>query len=163
MGDEKQKNKETTTIELSIDSLMNGVSDLVEKGNKRRLLIRNSKGQQIIDIPLTFGVLGGAFLFFLWPFWAILGVVAAVFFRVRVEVARVNLEDDSDVIEARVINSDDDTTVEKAAERIARKAKRVTVDVQDKLSESRLTDNGGEKPKRARIEVEDEDQLDDTN
>lgn len=163
MSDKKQKNKETTTIELSIDSLMNGIGDLVEKGNKRRFLLRNSKGEVIIEIPLTVTVVGGGLLFFMWPFWAFIAVGAAIFFRVRVEVARVNLDDDSDVIEARVVSADDDAAVEKAAKRIARKAKRVTVDVPDTLSESRLSDNGEEKPKRTTIEVDSDDELSDNS
>jgi hypothetical protein len=50
------------------------IKDLLREGNVRRIIVRNPHGRQLIDMPLTAGVVGAAML----PLWAALGAVAAL-------------------------------------------------------------------------------------
>jgi len=56
------------------DELLAKVKALVHEGNIRRVLIRNEAGHTLIEIPLTFGVVGAALL----PVWAAVGAIAAL-------------------------------------------------------------------------------------
>ena len=56
------------------DELLAKVKALVHEGNIRRVIIRNESGATLIEIPLTFGVVGAALL----PIWAAVGAIAAL-------------------------------------------------------------------------------------
>ncbi len=56
------------------DELLAKAKALVHEGNIRRLIIRNEAGHTLIEIPLTFGVVGAALL----PVWAAVGGIAAL-------------------------------------------------------------------------------------
>lgn len=53
---------DTQVEEFSIsgDNLMSKVQELLHESNIRRILIKNSNGQVVLDIPLTAGLVGGA-------------------------------------------------------------------------------------------------------
>ena len=57
-----------------IDKVIDAVTDLVNEGNVRRLIIKNAAGQTVLEAPLTIGVVGAA----LAPVWAAVGAVAAI-------------------------------------------------------------------------------------
>jgi hypothetical protein len=50
------------------------IKELLREGNVRRIVVRSPQGRQLIDLPLTAGVVGAAML----PLWAALGTVAAL-------------------------------------------------------------------------------------
>lgn len=56
------------------EGLVGRVKELVHQGNIRRVIIKNEKGATILEIPLTFGVVGAALL----PVWVALGSIAAL-------------------------------------------------------------------------------------
>jgi hypothetical protein len=59
---------------ISGDELLAKVRELVHEGNVRRIIIRNDRGQTIVEFPLTLGVIGAALL----PVLAAVGAIAAI-------------------------------------------------------------------------------------
>jgi hypothetical protein len=68
-------------IEVAGHQLVERVKELVKEGNVREVRIRTEDGDVFLKAPLNVGVIAG-------PFLAILGVLAALVTRVRVEVER---------------------------------------------------------------------------
>jgi hypothetical protein len=56
------------------DALVAKVKELLREGNIRRIIIKNDKGETLIEVPLTLGVVGAIVL----PVWAALGAIAAL-------------------------------------------------------------------------------------
>ncbi len=59
---------------VSGDGLVARVKELVKEGNARRIIVKDEAGHTLIEIPLTFGVVGAFFL----PVWVALGSIAAL-------------------------------------------------------------------------------------
>jgi Flp pilus assembly pilin Flp len=66
------------------DQVVATVKELVREGNVRRLIIKNEQGATLIEIPLTFGVIGAALL----PVFAAIGALAALATRCTIVVER---------------------------------------------------------------------------
>ena len=64
----------TETYEVSGDTLVSKVKELVHEGNVRRITIKNEEGKTLVEFPLTLGVVGALFL----PSLAALGAIAAL-------------------------------------------------------------------------------------
>lgn len=64
----------TEEFRLSGEDIMSKVRQLIEEGNARRIIVRNADGHNLIEIPLTFGVVGAALL----PIYAALGAAVAL-------------------------------------------------------------------------------------
>jgi len=71
MADKKPRVEE---FEVSGDKVVETVKRLVHEGNIRRITIKGEDGKTLIEIPLTFGVVGAVLL----PVWAALGALAAL-------------------------------------------------------------------------------------
>lgn len=56
------------------DEVVKKVKELIKEGNARRIIIQNEKGESLIEIPLTFGLIGAALL----PVFAAVGAIAAL-------------------------------------------------------------------------------------
>lgn len=69
--EEKIKKEE---FKVSGEDLVKRMKELVKQGNIRRIIIKNEKGETLIVVPLTLGVVGALFL----PVWAAIGAIAAV-------------------------------------------------------------------------------------
>lgn len=69
-------NSDSNTEEhrVSGDGLVARVKELVKEGNARRIIVKDEAGHTLIEIPLTFGVVGAFFL----PVWVALGSIAAL-------------------------------------------------------------------------------------
>jgi integral membrane sensor domain MASE1 len=65
--------------------LMAKVNELVHAGNVRRIVIKNEDGRTLVDIPLTFGVVGAL----LAPQLAAIGALAALVTRGTIVVEKV--------------------------------------------------------------------------
>ena len=79
---------ETTTTEsfaVKGEEMLAKVKELVREGNIRRIIIKNEEGKQLIEIPLTIGVVGALLL----PVWAAIGAIAAVVTDCTIEVVKV--------------------------------------------------------------------------
>ncbi len=64
----------TEEFHVTGDELLAKARELVHEGNIRRLIIRNEVGHTLIEIPLTFGLVGAALL----SVWAAVGAIAAL-------------------------------------------------------------------------------------
>jgi Flp pilus assembly pilin Flp len=69
---------------VSGDQVVAKVKELVREGNVRRLIIKNEQGATLIEVPLTFGVIGAALL----PVFAAIGALAALATRCTIVVER---------------------------------------------------------------------------
>ena len=65
----------TEEFQVNGEELLAKIKELVHEGNIRRVIIRNEKGNTLIDIPLTFGVVGALVA----PQLAAIGAIAALF------------------------------------------------------------------------------------
>ena len=61
-------------FKVSGQEVLKKIKALVKEGNVRRIIIKNEKGNTLIEIPLTIGVVGAALL----PVWAAIGTVVAL-------------------------------------------------------------------------------------
>ncbi|MFW5738137.1 MAG: DUF4342 domain-containing protein [Spirochaetota bacterium] len=76
------------------DQVADTIRRLVREGNARRIIVRKPNGDVIREIPLTYGVAGGALLAMIAPALAAVGAVVALLSEVRIEVVRVEPPDD---------------------------------------------------------------------
>jgi len=78
--------KTTTTQEFSVsaDDLTRKVGELFREGNVSKIIVKDEKGKQLLEIPVTAGVVG----VLLAPWLAALGVVAAFATKCTLVVVR---------------------------------------------------------------------------
>lgn len=76
MDENKAASDSTTTEEFKLngDDIVKKVKEIINEGNARRIIIKNEKGDSILEIPLTIGVVG----ILLAPYLAAVGALAAV-------------------------------------------------------------------------------------
>ena len=104
---------------MDVQKTIEKIMELVKKGNVSRIIIRR-KGNTVLDIPVTFGVVGAA-VGLAAAKWALLaGVLATVGFGCTVEIqkadgATVNVLDDENNRKIHELAAD---TVEKVKEAI---------------------------------------------
>jgi hypothetical protein len=85
---EKRSTRWTEEIEIAASDLIATVKKLIAEGNVRRLIIKNTDGQSLLEIPLTAGVVIGGTLVLLAPVLAALGALAALLSKVKIEIIR---------------------------------------------------------------------------
>lgn len=71
-------------LSVSADNLVKKVKELIHEGNVRRLTIKDERGNRLLEIPVTVGVVG----VILAPWLAALGAIAALATRCTIEVER---------------------------------------------------------------------------
>ena len=81
MADKRTRVEE---FEVSGDKVVETVKRIVHEGNIRRITIKGEDGKTLIEIPLTFGVVGAVLL----PVWAALGALAALVARCTIVVEK---------------------------------------------------------------------------
>ncbi len=72
---------------------MSKIKEIIHEGNVRRISIKNDDGKELIEIPLTLGVVGTLLL----PAWAAVGAIAALVTNCSIVVEREG--EDSEVVE----------------------------------------------------------------
>ena len=87
-GQEETTRTFSEEIEVAGNELVERIKELVQEGNIRRLIIRNSEGKSLIEIPLTGAVLVGGMTALALPMIAALGGRAAFVARVKIEIVR---------------------------------------------------------------------------
>ena len=75
-------------IEVAGNQLVDRVKELAKDSSTRRVIIKNPEGEELITVPLTFGVVAGGIVTLYAPLLAALGAVAALVTRVKLEVIR---------------------------------------------------------------------------
>ena len=87
MDEEKIRKEE---FAISGEKLVSTVKKLVRQGNIRRVTIKNKEGKTLIEIPLTFGVVGALFL----PTLAAIGAIAALVTECTIVVEKVEKDEE---------------------------------------------------------------------
>lgn len=82
-GDRKERYK------VAGEKLLSKVKELIKEGNVRRITIKNDEDKTLIEIPLSFGVVGAA----IFPVWAAVGAIAALVTDCSIEVERLDEEE----------------------------------------------------------------------
>ncbi len=83
------------------------IQEVLHETNTRHLVIRNQEERVLFDISLTFGIIIGVILFLIPGGFiiALLGVVAALATKLRIELVR-EVGDGDDVIEGHLSDND---------------------------------------------------------
>ena len=78
--------KQNRTEEFSVngDQVVEKVKQLIKEGNVRRVIIKNEKGESIMEFPVTAGVVGMLLL----PTLAALGAAVALMTQCTIAVER---------------------------------------------------------------------------
>jgi hypothetical protein len=95
MPDEPKTEKRTFTeeIELTGSQLVERVNALLAEGKVRQLRIKAQDGDIYLETPLTIGVIAGGAVVLAAPWLAILGALAALVTRLKIEVVREGEEE----------------------------------------------------------------------
>lgn len=80
-----EKKTRTEEFEVNGEQIVETVKRLVHEGNIRRITIKNSEGTSLMEIPLTFGVVGALLV----PTLAAIGALAALVTKCTIVVERV--------------------------------------------------------------------------
>jgi diacylglycerol kinase family enzyme len=91
---EQDEHTWTEQIEIAGSELVDRTKELIAQGNVRRLIIRTSDDEKLLEVPLTTGVVAGGAFTLLAPVLAALGAMAALLARVKVEVVRTEQKDE---------------------------------------------------------------------
>ena len=80
----------TQEFEMSGDTLLGKLKELVHEGDIRRIAIKNEEGHTLLEIPLTLGVVGALVL----PVAAAVGALAALATKVTIVIERIDTPSD---------------------------------------------------------------------
>ncbi len=82
----KNEKQKTAYQEFKVDGqgLVTKIKELIKEGNVRRIIIKNEKGQSLLEIPVTLAVVGTA----LAPILAAVGTIAALIGKCSIVVER---------------------------------------------------------------------------
>ena len=81
-----EENIHREEFKVTGESLVGAIRELLHEGNIRRITIKNDEGKTLIEIPLTFGVVGVLLL----PVWAAIGAIAALAANLTIVVEKVD-------------------------------------------------------------------------
>jgi hypothetical protein len=79
-----EEQNRTEEFHLNGEELLAKIKELIRQGNIRRIIIKNKEGRIVMEIPLTFGVVGAL----LAPSLAAIGAIAALLSEVTVVVEK---------------------------------------------------------------------------
>ena len=91
-----EENVRTEEFRIDGDQLVGKVKELIRQGNIRRVVIKNNQGHPLVDIPITWGVVGSVVA----PQLAALGAIAALVGRATIVVEKVVDTEEAEVTEA---------------------------------------------------------------
>lgn len=80
----EEKKGKTEQFKVYGHEMLEKVKELIKEGNVRRIIIKNEKGKVMMEIPVTFAVIGTVFA----PVLAALGALAALMTKCHIEVER---------------------------------------------------------------------------
>ena len=83
---QQTKSSGTTTEQFKVygHEALKKIKELIKEGNIRRIIIKDEKGKILMEIPMTFAVVGTVFA----PVLAAIGALAAVLNKCTIEVER---------------------------------------------------------------------------
>ncbi|MFA5062135.1 MAG: DUF4342 domain-containing protein [Patescibacteria group bacterium] len=68
------QNEQKEEFKVSGEDIVKKIKEIIAEGNARKIIIKNDKGDSVIEIPLTIGVVGTVLL----PVLAAVGALAAL-------------------------------------------------------------------------------------
>lgn len=71
-------------FKVSGESLVEKIKEIIKAGNARRIILKNERGETLMEIPLTFAVVGTV----LAPILAAVGAIAALVTECSITVIR---------------------------------------------------------------------------
>jgi hypothetical protein len=77
-------NSKKETYKAKGNEVVEKVKEIINEGNARKIIIRNEKGNSIMELPLTVGVVGTL----LAPYLTAVGAIAAVVTSCTIEVEK---------------------------------------------------------------------------
>ena len=77
---------EKSEFKVKGEDLLKKIKELIHEGNIRRIIIKNSEGKTLIEIPVTLGLVGAVLL----PVFTAVGAIAALAADYTIEVERLN-------------------------------------------------------------------------
>ncbi len=82
----KKSGQESTKEQFKVygHELLLKIKELIKEGNVRRIIIKNEKDKVMMEIPVTFAVIGAFFA----PVLAAVGALAALMTKCTIEVER---------------------------------------------------------------------------
>jgi hypothetical protein len=87
MGESSSRYEE---FKVDGDKLIAKIKEILHQGNVRRIIIKDEKGETMIEVPLTIGVVGAILL----PVWAALGAIAALAAKFTIVVEKIDNKPD---------------------------------------------------------------------
>lgn len=84
MPTKKTKQSKREEFKVHGHEVLQKVKSLIKEGNIRRIIIKDEKKKVLMEIPVTFAVVGAVFA----PVLAALGALAALLTRCTIEVER---------------------------------------------------------------------------
>lgn len=88
MEERKDRRTFTEEIEIAGHELVESIKRLIAEGNVREVRIIDAEGGVYLKTPLTIGAIAGGVITLAAPWLAVLGVIAALVTRIRVEIIR---------------------------------------------------------------------------
>ncbi len=98
MNEENQKGRWKTfteEVEVAGHQLIDEVTRLVSEGNVHKLRVRSKNSDVVFEVPLTAGAVVGGVVVLAAPALAVLGALAGLLAKVKIEIVR-NVEDEGD-------------------------------------------------------------------
>ena len=86
MTEEKNNQGDKEEFKVSGDEVVKKIKEIIKAGNARRIILKNGQGQVLMEIPLTFAVIGTV----LAPILAAVGAVAALVTECSITVIKKN-------------------------------------------------------------------------
>ncbi len=81
-----EENVRYEEFKVNGDEVIAKIKQILHEGNVRRIIIKNEKGETLIEIPLTIGVVATVLL----PVWAAIGAIAALAANLTIVVEKVD-------------------------------------------------------------------------
>lgn len=81
--DEQNKREE---FRVNAEEVVSKIKEIIKEGNVRRIILKNEKNEVLMEIPLTFAVVGAV----LAPVLAAVGAMAALLTKCTIVVERKN-------------------------------------------------------------------------
>lgn len=78
--------KKTEEFSVNGDDLLKKVKEIIAEGNVRRITVRDKSGKNLVELPLTVGVVGAV----LAPILAAIGAIAALVTECTIVVERAD-------------------------------------------------------------------------
>ena len=78
--------RRTEDFRVNGSEVIQKVNELIHEGKIRRIILKNEEGKTLIEIPLTLGLVGAAFM----PVLAAVGALAALVVRMTIVIEKVD-------------------------------------------------------------------------